>query len=254
MTNSQLSGKDWRKKITLAYIDEPPFGWTKAGGSAAGADVELADTILRAIGVATVDHHLTTFAELLPGVENGLWDMNVPLFVTAERAARVNFSLPVWAIGDGFLVRAGNPKQLKSYVSLANCINARLGVITGQVQHQAATLAGVPEERIEQFCEQAEAIDALLSGKIDAYASTTVGNRILAAKIGREVVSAVAHVPDRATAYSAPKGAFSFSKGNRELLDAFDRELRVYLGSQNHRDRMQRFGLTASEIDPVVRG
>ncbi len=223
MTNSALSEKNWRKRVTLAYIEEPPFGWTEPDGSAAGADVELADTILRAIGVATVDHHLTTFAELLPGVENGLWDINVPLFVTAERAARVSFSLPVWAIGDGFLVRAGNSKQLTDYVSLANCIEARLGVITGQVQHQAARLAGVPEERIEQFTEQAEAIDALRGGKIDAYASTAVGNRILAARIGEQIVSAVAHKPDPAAAGSEPKGAFSFSKRNGELLDAFNR-------------------------------
>lgn len=87
-------------KVTIAYIDEPPFGWTKTDGLATGADIDLADEVLRAIGVTRIEHRLTTFSELLPGVEAGRWDMNVPLFVTPERSQMVAFSMPVWAIGD----------------------------------------------------------------------------------------------------------------------------------------------------------
>jgi polar amino acid transport system substrate-binding protein len=81
--------------VTIAYIDEPPFGWTKADGTATGADIDLADAVLWAIGVTRIEHRLTTFSELLPGVEAGRWDMNVPLFVTPERAHRVAFSTAV---------------------------------------------------------------------------------------------------------------------------------------------------------------
>ncbi len=104
-------------KVTIAYIEEPPFGWTEADHAATGADIDLADAVLRAIGVTRVEHRLTTFSELLPGVEAGRWDMNVPLFVTPERANLVAFSFPVWAIGDGFLVLAGNPKALQLCVT-----------------------------------------------------------------------------------------------------------------------------------------
>jgi polar amino acid transport system substrate-binding protein len=45
--------------------------------------------------------------------------MNVPLFITPRRAVTVAFSVPVWGIEDGFLVRRGNPKALKSYSSIA---------------------------------------------------------------------------------------------------------------------------------------
>jgi polar amino acid transport system substrate-binding protein len=108
-------------KITLAYIEEPPFGWTAADGSATGADIELATVVLRAMGATHIMPRLTTFAELLPGVAAGRWDLNVPLFVTPERMAAVDFSLPVWAIGDGLLVRAGNPMALTSYHAVAAC-------------------------------------------------------------------------------------------------------------------------------------
>lgn len=243
-----MTHSDWCDTVTLAYIDEPPFGWTQADGAATGADVELADTILRAIGVKTIVHYATTFAELLPGVENERWDINVPLFITAERATRVNFSVPVWAIGDGFLVRAGNPKRLTDYVSLAHRTDARLGIITGQVQHLAATHAGVSAAQITLFDEQSDAIDALRRGAIDAYASTALGNRIVAERVGMDIVNAVAHE----AGHSVPRGAFSFAKRNRELLEAFDRQLQIYLGSSDHREQMGCYGFTAAEIDPVV--
>ena len=238
-------------KITIAYIEEPPFGWTDAGGSPCGADVELADVVLRALGVTDIEHRLTTFAELLPGARDGRWDVNVPLFVTPERSETVDFSVPVWAIGDGLLVRAGNPKALDSYRAVAAQADTRLGIITGQVQQRSALAAGVRDEQIVLFDEQADAIDALHAGRIDAYASTALGNRIVAERIGRSRVDAVAQAADdphpRALA-----GAFSFGKHNRALRDAFDRQLRQYLGSADHRQRMAKYGFTASEIDPVV--
>ncbi|WP_118186193.1 transporter substrate-binding domain-containing protein [Paraburkholderia phosphatilytica] len=180
-------------KVSIAYIEEPPFGWTDANRIATGADIDLADTVLQAIGVTRVEYHLTTFSELLPGVQAGRWDMNVPLFVTPERARLVAFSVPVWGIGDGFLVRAGNPKTLNSYASLAKRHDARLGVIAGQVQHASAITLGVSADQIAIFEQQADAVEALRSGAIDAYASTALGNRILADRIGGSVLEAVEH-------------------------------------------------------------
>ena len=168
-------------KVTIAYIEEPPFGWTEANRTVTGADIELAEAVLREIGATRIEHRLTIFSELLPGVEAGRWDMNVPLFVTPERAARVAFSVPVWAIGDGFLVRAGNPKSLKSYASLAERQDARLGIIAGQVEHDSARQSGVTENQIVVFEHQNDAIAAVRSGAIDAYASaraTEIGQAI----------------------------------------------------------------------------
>jgi polar amino acid transport system substrate-binding protein len=242
-------------KVTIAYIEEPPFGWTEADRIATGADIELAQVVLRAIGATVIEHRLTTFSELLPGVEAGRWDMNVPLFVTPERANLVAFSVPVWAMGDGFLVRAGNPKSLDSYASLAKHSDARLGIIAGQVQHGSARASGVREDQIAIFEHQADAIDAVSSGAIDAYASTALGNRILAARIGGSILEAVEHKPERnGKRPGLPFGAFSCGRRNSDLRNAVNAQLRSYLGSPEHRARMAKFGLTHNEIDPVLAG
>ncbi|WCM21266.1 transporter substrate-binding domain-containing protein [Paraburkholderia bryophila] len=234
-------------KVRIAYLEEPPFYWTGEDRSAMGADIELAEVVLRAIGVTSIEHQLTSFEELLPGVQEGRWDMNVPIFVTAERAGRVAFSEPVWALGDGFLLRQGNPKALTSYAAVAARNDARLGIVAGTVQRDSATSVGVKDSQIVAFKDQTEAIDALLAGKIDAYASTAVGSRVLAG--ANQELEVVAHETGKDG--RAPVGAFSFSKSNPDLLRAVNEQLRKYLGSADHRARMAKYGLTRTELDSV---
>ena len=233
-------------KIRIAYIEEPPFYWTAEDGTVTGCDIELAHQVLRATGVTDIEHVLTSFDELLPGVSQGRWDMNVPIFITPERAQHVAFSQPVWALGDGFLVRPGNPKSLDSYAALAAHGDARLGVIAGQVQVNSARAAGIADSQIVVFKDQPEAIAAVVTGQVDAFAATALGSRVAAE--GNPAVHAVAH----AAGAHAPVGGFSFAKRSVSLLLAVNDQLRRYLGSADHRARMARFGIAGTEIDPVL--
>ncbi|KML61346.1 amino acid ABC transporter substrate-binding protein [Burkholderia cepacia] len=237
-------------KVRIAYIEEPPFYWTADDGSVTGADIELAEVVLRAIGVTEIEYHPTSFDALLPGVQAGRWDMNVPIFVTAERAQHVAFSAPVWAIGDGFLVQAGNPKALTSYAAVAARGDARLGCVAAQVQIDSARSAGVRDAQIVVFKDQPDAVAALLAGQIDAYASTAIGNRVVAG--ANEGVAAVEH--ERGAGAAVPVGAFSFGRNNDALVQAVNGKLREYLGSADHRERMAKYGFTRAEIDGVVEG
>ena len=235
-------------KVRIAYIEEPPFYWTGPDRSVTGADIELAGVVLCAIGVSAIEYHLTSFEEFLPGVQAGRWEMNVPIFVTAERAERVAFSVPVWAVGDGFLFRRGNPKALTSYEAVAALSDTRLGMVAGTIQAGSAKSAGVSDSQIMIFQDQPAAVAALLAGKIDAYASTGVGSRALAD--ANQELEAVAL--GKSQNGKAPVGAFSFNKNNHRLAQAVNGQLRKYLGSADHRARMAKYGLTRTEIDGVI--
>ena len=235
-------------KVRIAYIEEPPFYWTAKDGSVVGSDIELAHVVLEVIGATSIEHHPTKFEELLPGVEEERWDMNVPIFISAERERRVAFSRPVWALGDGFLLLAGNPKALTSYQSLAVQSDTRLGVIAGTMQIGAAKSAGVSDSQVVIFRDQSDAIAGLFAGKIDAYVGTAVGNRALAeAHPGLETI---AHETGKDG--KTPVGGFSFSKDNHRLLQAVNDQLHKYLGSTDHRARMATYGITQTEIDSVL--
>jgi polar amino acid transport system substrate-binding protein len=235
-------------KVRLAYIEEPPFYYTGEGGKVQGSDIELADVVLRAAGATSIELCPTTFGELLSGVAAGRWDMNVPIFVTPDRAQHVAFSVPVWSLGDGFLLRVGNPKGLTSYKSVGERGDARLGVVAGTVQIDAAKAAGVRDSQIVPFKSQDKVVAALLAGKVDAYPSTAVGNRVIAKAQPQLEVIAISRGADAASAF----GAYSFNKNNTELLRAVNEQLRKYLGSPDHRARMARYELTASELDSVA--
>lgn len=238
---------DWRDHVTFAYIDEPPFARPLPDGSAAGCDVELALTGLRAIGVRRVDTRLTTFAELLPGVASGRWTMNTPLFISAERTRLVSFSRPVWALRDGFVVRVGNPRGVSSYQGIA-AARLVLALISGQIQRQSALAAGVQPAQIVEFSTQHDALQAVREGRADAYASTALGNRTVVRQAqdlaSVDATDGLGHAP--------PLGAFSFSHESSELRSAFDAFLQRHLGSPEHRERMAPHGLTRAEIDPVA--
>ncbi|WGY69637.1 transporter substrate-binding domain-containing protein [Burkholderia cepacia] len=235
-------------KVRIAYLEEPPFYWTADDGAVTGADIELAEVVLRAAGVTQIEYVPTTFDALLPGVQAGRWDMNVPIFVTAERAQHVTFSVPVWAIGDGFVLQAGNPKRLASYADVAARGDARLACVTDQVQIDSARAAGVSDGQIVIFKDQPDAVAALLAGQVDAFASTAIGSRALADTDER--LEAVSHA--RGAGAAVPVGGFSFSQTNVALVQAVNAQLRAYLGSADHRERMAKYGFARTEIDGVV--
>jgi len=123
-----------------------------------------------------------------------------------------------------------------------------MGIIPGQVQVEAAKSAGVSDNRLVVFKDQDAAITALLAGEIDVFAGTAVGNRAVADE--HKTLEAVAH--EIRAGQKVPVGAFSFSKNNRQLLQAVNEQLRKYLGSADHRSRVAKYGITENEIDSVL--
>jgi len=234
--------------VVFAYLDEPPFCAPGADGPV-GCDVEVAFAVLRAIGIERTETRLVTFAELLPGVASGAWHINTPLFVTEERARLVEFSRPVWALADGLMVQAGNPKRLTSYRALAARVDARLVVIADQVQEQRALAAGFDAARVLRVATQPEAAAAVRDGRADAYASVAMAHRGFL----RAAPDAQLDVVDfGAAGGAAAQGAYSFAKANTDLRRAFDGALQRFLGSPEHRAIMQRYDFADADIDRVL--
>jgi len=134
------------------------------------------------MGIKDLEVRKVEFSELLTGVAAGRWTMNTALFVTPERCKTVAYSNPIWALGDGMIVRAGNPKRIGSYASVAKT-DARIGVVKGTAQVATAKAAGVPADRIVEFGTQEEVIAAIKAGRVDAYPNTALGHRALLASL-----------------------------------------------------------------------
>lgn len=239
-------------KVVFAYIEEPPFAAT-VDGKPSGSDVDVARAVLAKMGVTDVETRKKEFSELLPGVAAGQWTMNTALFVTPERCKVVAYSNPIWALVDGMIVRAGNPKRISSYASVATS-DARLGVVAGTAQIKTARAAGVPSDRIIEFGAQEDIIAAIKAGRVDAYPNTSLGHRaLLATSKDPAVELAQPFEPPMENGHAkAGFGAFSFSHANSAFIARFNAELAKFLGSEEHRSIVAKYGIGNEEITPAL--
>ena len=130
--------------MKFAYLQEPPFCFTDATGKLGGCDAVLAEKVCQVLKSEDFSSIETEFAELLPGLVDGRWDMTTGLFISEERSKLVDFTRPIWSLPDGLMVAKGNPLELNGYRSVAQHPSAVLAVISDQIQHQTALRNGVP--------------------------------------------------------------------------------------------------------------
>src|SRR6266542_1441146 len=102
------------KYALLGSYNEPPHNWIEpAGGGYKGIDYELAEVILRKLGVETIHQIPVDWAGLIPGLLAGRWDLlAVGMSITEERATKVNFTKPIYEYGSALIVLKGNPKGI----------------------------------------------------------------------------------------------------------------------------------------------
>jgi len=249
-----MTSKSWnRSEFTFAFLEEPPFA-TERGGIVGGADVDLARVILALMGVKSVKLRKVEFADLLPGVIAGRWHMNTALFITAERTSKVAFSDPIWALPDGLIVLSGNPHSISTYSLIAGNPDTKLGAVKGTKQIDEAKLEGIPHDRVIEFGSQEDAIEAIRDGRIHAFSATALGNRTFVALPGNGDLGIAEgfRPPTHSGHPSAGFGAFSFAKGDNDLVADFNAAMASYLGTPEHRTMMGRYGFTDAEIDPAI--
>ncbi|QBF33086.1 transporter substrate-binding domain-containing protein [Thalassococcus sp. S3] len=234
--------------MRFAYIIEPPFNDRTGSGAVFGHDADLARHIFFQLG-EDFEPVETTFAKLLPGLEKGNWQMTTGLFATPERARNAAFTRPVWALGDGLLVKRGNPLGLSGYRSTAKDDSARLAVIRDQVQERTARSFSMPPELLFVYDTYDDAAEAVRDGDVDAYASVNQAHRGYIERTDAAHVETIA-VP--AEEVAPGMGSFALRRSDRHLLTRVNEILDGYLGTAAHRDLAARYGFTGDDLDLLL--
>jgi len=250
-TGSAVAGEplaDYREQgsIRAAFVDDPPFGFLDQQGKPTGEAVEVTRAVMERLGIDEVRAMMTKRASLIPGIEQGRWDMIAGgLRITPETCGEVLFSRPTYRTGQAFLVAAGNPHRLNSYSDLQETTGTILGVVDGSVQRKYARIEGIADTRVEEFGNDAEMLAALKGGRIDAAASTRITIQQLARRGGDAVQSAE---PFITPPYGFIYGALAFAPEQRELRAAVNEVLDDFLGSDEHLESVAEFNLSRVNI------
>lgn len=168
---------DIKKKGELTIgmlVDFPPYGTTDARNQPDGYDADVAKLLAKELGVKA---HIVpvTGPNRIPFLLTNKVDVLVAsLAVTPERAKQVDFSKPYAA---ATIVLYG--KKDAKIASAADLKGLRVGVARASTQDVAVTKAAPEGTEIRRFDDDASAMQALMSGQVDAIGcSVTVAAQI----------------------------------------------------------------------------
>ncbi|MFE2554999.1 ectoine/hydroxyectoine ABC transporter substrate-binding protein EhuB [Streptomyces sp. NPDC059352] len=237
--------------VRVGFAGEAPYGF-QDGGEPAGEAPTLHREIFKALGIPELRPTLTEFGALIPGLLAGRFDVvSAGMAIIPERCAKVAFSEPEFVSPTALMVRKGNPKGLSDLKSCA-AKGSAVGVLTAAVEASYAKAAGVGDGSVKALAKQQDGLDAVVAGRIDAFALTGISLRWLA-RTNRDAAVEVLEpfVPVVGGVEQHSPGGAVFRRGATSLRDAFDRELSKITGDPARYVRLiGKYGFTEREVPP----
>lgn len=250
--------------VRVGYANEAPYAYLdQTTGRLTGEAVEIARAVFANMGVEEIKGEIAEFGSLIPGLKAKRFDMIAAgMYIKPERCQEIAFTNPTYKIGEAFMVPAGNPLNLNSYEDVASHPTARLGVVAGAVELGYARATGIPEDRIAVLPDAPSAVEAVLAGRIDAYAGTSLTiQNILNKTANKTGNKAGDRRLEKADPFTNPViegkpaigyGAFGIRKEDRDLLKEFNAQLKEFIGSEEHLELVAPFGFTKDQLPGEV--
>ncbi|WP_342723831.1 ectoine/hydroxyectoine ABC transporter substrate-binding protein EhuB [Bradyrhizobium sp. B097] len=226
--------------IRIGYSNAIPPAYKSADGRVTGEDVEIARSIAKKLGINKVDSILTEWGSIVPGLKAERIDLTMAMYITPKRCEQIAFSDPIYRLGEAMLVPQGNPKSIKDLSTFAENKDLKLAVVTGAVEVDYAKIAGIDQSQLLVLRDNTSLLAAVQSGRADAGALPAIQLIEMAKKVtGIEVTPQYFEVAGKPV---EGYGAFGFRKEDRDLLEAFNQELKTFLGSSEHLAIVTPFG------------
>jgi polar amino acid transport system substrate-binding protein len=238
--------------VRVGFANEAPYGFRDKDGNLTGEAPELAKVIFKNMGVNTLQPILAkSFDALIPGLAAQQYDIIAAgMFITPDRCQQIAFSNPDYSGANAFLVRKGNPKNLKTFEDVKTS-GATVGVLGGAVEKGYAEKSGIAGNKIKTFPDQNAAFQGILAGRVDSVALTATSLRWTLQQnfAGRPLEVTESFIPVINGEEVTGSGGFGFRKGDTDLLNAFNAELKKLQDADQVLPIVQRFGFTRTEVD-----
>lgn len=190
------------------------------GREAVGIFPEIAEVVLRRLGVEKFTPVQTSFEGIIPGLQAGRVDLALPgLYITAERCESILFSHPLLVYSDALVVPEGNPDNIKTFDDIVDS-DLRVATIAGSTGAEFLKKSGIPERRQVIFPDLQSILDGLKAGRADVAGSDAIALGYL---LGRGYSDDLELIPEDHPGFSSGVG---FAKDAKDLQTAFNKELR----------------------------
>ncbi|OIV38312.1 ectoine/hydroxyectoine ABC transporter substrate-binding protein EhuB [Mangrovactinospora gilvigrisea] len=237
--------------IKIGFAGEAPYGFNQ-GNTPTGEAPTLHKIIFKKLGIPEIHASVVDFDALIPSLNANKFDVvSAGMAITPERCAKVIFSEPEFIGPTALMVKKGNPMKLTDLASCAKA-NAKVGVLTAAVEDGYAKSAGV--KSITTLPAQQDGLDALVAGRIDAFALTGISLNWLSksgSNKGKPVQVLTPFVPEVKGVKQYSPGGAVFRKADTSLRDAFNKQLLAITGNPSeYVQLLGKYGFGNSEVPP----
>ena len=239
--------------IHIATANEIPYGWIDENGDARGIGPDVAEAVLENMGVTDIEWTVTEFGSLIPGLIANRFDMvAAEQAVLPARCQQVDFSTVTSSYGEGLLVQAGNPHEIHGYEDFAENSDLTMGIVSGADQLDFAQAYGLRQNQIVSIPSNTDALSAVSTGRVDAYAATglTVGRLAL----NSDDVEAAEPFEDPVIDGEPVRsyGAFTLNAESDDFREALNEALAEFQGTDEWREILRSHGMTETDIEAAL--
>jgi polar amino acid transport system substrate-binding protein len=236
-----------QRSITLGTTLTPgtaglPHGGIAANGQAIGLDIDLRNAVAKLLGVRWKVQN-GTFATIIPGVQNGKYDVGQDNFgVTKAREQVVDFAT---YLTDGQSFLAPRDSKLDKVTKITDLCGLAIATSPGTTFQQIltsdaakCTAAGKKPYKVSLFADTAPIFLGLANGKVDIYFGPTLGLKYDAT-----------HVPDVKFLgqFSSTPVGFVTAKGS-PLAKAISDAVNTLVTDGGYAKILAKWGVTSSGI------
>ncbi|MBQ8895119.1 MAG: cysteine ABC transporter substrate-binding protein [Clostridia bacterium] len=157
--------KESGKIVIGVFSDKAPFGYVDENGDYQGYDVYFAERIAKDLGV-DVEYVSTDPASRVEYAATGKVDLILANFtVTEERAQQVDFALPYMK------VKLGVVSPDNALITDVEQLNGKNLIVVKGTTAETYFEKNYPEVKLQKYDEYADAYNALLDGRGDAFST-----------------------------------------------------------------------------------
>lgn len=210
------------KKVRVGIANQPPFSGLNPDGTLTGMAPTLAKAIMTRLGVPEMEATISTYGELVPGMQAGRWDfIAAALTITKQRCSQVLFSDPILFDGGSIVsLKSGGLADPPKLVAEIAQRKITVGVQAGGAHSRVLLAAGVDQTNMQQFTSDVSIIDGLVAKRIQVAFGSSSGLKNVIRQRNLDVVMTYP-VPDD----PAHGSACAFRLGDTDLYEAFSAQL-----------------------------
>ena len=233
--------------LRVGIANEPPYTSVTADGKVTGCEPDVFRAVCKRLGIGDIQGIITPYDAMIPGLKANRWDaITAGLFMKQSRCSQVLYSEPVIVSTESFGVKPGNPKNITTVASVLADKDLKIVVLPGGFEEGILKTAKVPDGQMVRINDNRSGVEAVTSGRADAFFLPTLSLQALHEKDKNFDVTPA--VPD------APKtgSGAAFKDGQESFRTTYNKELAALKATPEFAEILKKWGFDAKAVEGVT--